>query len=290
MTVKIAFLFLTLENPNYSDLWDKYLTNLTNVYIHPKYPEKVSWRRDCIIKDLQPTGWGFITKAYLSLLREAYKNKENYKFITISESCVPIKPFDEFYDFCKNDNNSYIKIMKISKYDYNERLLKHINKVKEENKQMFIPQNFIKHYARFCLNREHVKKLIELDDLGKLDFFHSMHVGDEFFLSSLLPLNHYIDFNVIFDDWEYVNKEVENINNMLKSLYELQEKYNIDLSSDLNELKELKKDIAKNPKTITIIDESDLKNIKNTNAFFYRKFSKESNIRDYYEKIMKKLI
>ena len=30
------------------------------------------------------------------LLREAYKDEDNYKFITISESDIPIKTFDEF--------------------------------------------------------------------------------------------------------------------------------------------------------------------------------------------------
>jgi hypothetical protein len=46
----------------------------------------------------------------------------------------------------------------------------------------------------------------------------------------------------------------------------LQEKYN---------------DIAKNPKTIIILSNEDLHNIKTTKSFFYRKFDKKSDIEKY---------
>ena len=42
----------------------------------------------------------------------------------------------------------------------------------------------------------------------------------------------------------------------------------------------------KNPKTITDV-EPDLENIKKCNSYFYRKFSKESNIADYWKEIIK---
>lgn len=52
-------------------------------------------------------------RAYIELLREAYKNKENVKFVTISESDVPIQSFDQFYDDSMSDPRSWIKFMKI---------------------------------------------------------------------------------------------------------------------------------------------------------------------------------
>jgi len=42
---KIAFLFLTLSNPNFPDIWDKYFKgneDKYSIYIHPKNPNEVS--------------------------------------------------------------------------------------------------------------------------------------------------------------------------------------------------------------------------------------------------------
>jgi hypothetical protein len=100
---KIAFLFLVLDNPNFPKIWDKYFRGHKDkyeIYIHPKYPDKVTWKKRSVIKNLQETGWGFITRAYIELLKEAFKDPDNYKFVTISESCIPIQSFDDFYKYC----------------------------------------------------------------------------------------------------------------------------------------------------------------------------------------------
>ena len=94
--MKIAFLFLTIDNPNFPDIWDFYFKDhqdKINIYIHPKYPDRVTWQKDKIINNLKETEWGFIVDAYKSLFRQSLLDKSNVKFITISESCVPIKPF-----------------------------------------------------------------------------------------------------------------------------------------------------------------------------------------------------
>jgi hypothetical protein len=274
---KIAFLFLIIDNPNFPEIWNYYFDknyDKINIYIHPKYPDSHTWKPECIIKNLKPTGWGFIVEAYMELFKEAFKNKDNIKFITLSESCVPIKPFNELYDsiIIKYNKFSFIKIMKISNYDYDVRLNVLIKK-KFKNK-------LIKHYARMCLSRKHVQDLITNQD--NVDIFSKIHVGDEFFLSSIMPINNYIDFAITHDDWEYVNKLKKKIKNKIKLLYEEQEK---DISLNNNDkiklLKEKFNDIAKNPKTIEIVSIEDINNIKKTESFFYRKFSKKSDIKNY---------
>ena len=195
---KIAFLFLILDNPNFPNIWDYYFKgneDKINIYIHPKYPENTIWHKDCIISNLKETKWGFIVNAYKSLFKEAIKNKENIKFITISESCVPIKPFYKLYNELMKDNDSWIKILPIKKYDYGVRLSSDIiNYI--DNK------NLIKHYARMCLNRHHIKKLLFNED--KLNLFINMHVGDEFFLSSITPLHNFKNIAITHDDWDYI--------------------------------------------------------------------------------------
>lgn len=277
MTKKIAFLFLTIDNPNFPDIWDNFFKgneDKINVYIHPKYPNAHTWKPECIIDNLQPTGWGFIVDAYMELFKTAIKNKDNYKFITISESCIPIKPFKTLYnDIIKNNiSTALIKTMKISYYDYKARLSDDIkNKFKN---------HLIKHYARMCLTRYHIDKLIL--NKSKVKIFSKMHVGDEFFLSSITPLDKYKDFAITFDDWEYVEKLKKDIKNQIRILYEEQEKNNnTKNTSKILELKKHFDDIAKNPKTIKIVSQEDLNNMKTSESYFYRKFDKNSNIKDY---------
>jgi hypothetical protein len=282
MMKKIAFLFLTLDNPNFTNIWDNYFKNnedKINIYIHPKYPEKVTWHRECIIKDLKPTAWGFIVDAYKSLFKEALQNKENIKFITISESCVPIKPFTILYnDLIQNENESLIKLLKITKYDFESRLTDEIKK-KLGNK------NLIKHYARMCLSRHHIKKILMNKD--KLNLFIKMHVGDEFFLSSIMPIHNFKDKAITFDDWDYVKKQGDNIKKDIKKLYEEQEKNKkIDNTDKILKLKEQFNDINKNPKKIFTVSKEDLNNMKNTDSYFYRKFDKESDIEKYIYKFI----
>jgi len=258
---KIAFLFLTLDNPNFPKIWNKYFRNHKdkyNIYIHPKYPEKLTWKKKCMIKNLKETSWGHITEAEIELLKTAYQNEDNFKFITISESCIPIQSFDNFYNTVTNDPKSWIKLMKISHYDQEARLK--------------IKGNFIKHYARFCLNRDHVKILLSKD----LNFFHKMLVGDEFFLSSLYPFKNIKDFDVTFDDWEWTEKQKVIIKEKIKKSKSDQEYL---------KLKEEFDNIAKSPKTIINVEE-DLDKIKKCKSFFYRKFGKASNIEKYWDDII----
>lgn len=276
---KIAFLFLVIDNPNFLKIWNSYFRgnkDKYNIYIHSKYPDKLTWKKKNLINNLVDTEWGFITRAYIELLEESYKDKDNIKFITISESCIPIQSFDNFYEDAINDKRSWIKSMHLSKYNYEAR----INPQKTKPK----PQHFIKNYARFCLNRIHVKLLLEKKK--ELEFFHNMQVGDEYFLSVLYPLKNYKDFAVIYDDWEYIEKEKKKIKNEKRILYEIQEKKGINKSKELEELEEKFRMIAKSPKTIMNVEE-DLDKIKECSSYFYRKFAKNSNIEKYWKDIIK---
>jgi hypothetical protein len=277
---QIAFLFLTIENPNFTKIWDSYFRNKSskyNLYIHPKYPEKVTWKKSKIIKNLKETGWGFIVEAYYELLKSAFQNKNNVKFVTISESDVPIKDFDTFYNDCINDEKSWIKFLKIKKYNWEER----IKKQPKNGKSPF----FIKHYARFCLNRKHVEEL--LLKYEELKFFMKMQVGDEFFLSVLHPIKNVKNFDVTYDDWEYVHELGIKIKDEKRKIYEEQEKNGKNRSNKLKKLQNEFNQISKNPKTIINVEE-DLDKIKECKSYFYRKFDKKSNIEKYWKNIINK--
>ena len=277
---QIAFLFLILDNPNFPKIWDSYFRghkDKYNIYIHSKHTEKTLWKYKNIIEKIQETSWGHIVSAYIELFREAYKNPNNMKFLTISESDIPIKSFDTFYDDCISDKRSWIKFLKIKNYNWKER----INKQPNQNK----PKHFIKHLARFCLNREHVGELLQKSKEKQLEFFYKMHVGDEFFLSVLYPINNVRDFAVVYDDWDYIEHEKQKIKNEKRKCYEIQEKMGKDMSQELKILQNKFNNIAKSPKTIVdVVD--DLEKIKKCKSYFYRKFSKDSNIEKYWKEII----
>ena len=298
MTKKIAFLFMTLSNPNFPDIWNKYFEKANpeqySIYIHPKYPMDVTWHRECIIPNLKETAWGKITEAYISLLGEAYKNPDNIKFVTISESCVPIQSFQEFYKNATSDPRSWIKSMPISNYNKKARIdgfIETLNK-KNKNKNILIPTHFIKHYSRFMLNRENAGEL--LSKKKELEFMYKMPIADEFILSIISPLKikNVRDFSVTTDDWDYVDKLKLEIKNRIRLLYEEQEKAEqngnkVNKTVNIQELKTMFNNIAKNPKTITnVTQNNDLQKIKSCQSFFYRKFAKTSNISKYWDEII----
>ena len=277
---QIAFLFLTIDNPHFPKLWNSYFRghkNKYSIYIHPKYMDKVTWKSKNIIKNLQETEWGYIVHAYIELFRCAYENPNNQKFVTISESDVPIQSFEQFYEDCINDPRSWIKFKKIKKYNWDER----IGKQPLKNR----PTHFIKHLARFCLNREHVGQLLQKNKEQQLEFFYNMHVGDEFFLSVLYPLKNVRNFEVTYDDWNYVEKELQKIKEEKRKYYEIQEKTGKDKSTEITKLQNKYNNIAKNPKSITNVQD-DLEFIKKCNSYFYRKFTKNSNIELYWKDII----
>ena len=252
-TPKIAFLFLTRSNINHPDIWERYLKgnmNRCNVYFHPKNGNDETiplWLKKHQINNLVDTEWGFITEAYFSLLREALKNKENTKFVVISESCLPLRSFDEFYQkVIKTDDErtSYIKFLPVSKYDFNAR-------IKTQNGyNTYSP--FVKHYARFCLSRYHVEKLFLYNSPADFIFFNKMHVGDEFFLTLLnvkKDVDFVKDFEITYDNWEFIDIQKAYLNDEIKKMYELGEKEgdNEKYRMCIVELKELRDKISANP-------------------------------------------
>jgi hypothetical protein len=277
MDKKIAFLFLILDNPNFPKIWDSYFRGHKeqySLYIHPKYPKQLTWKRKNMIKNIKETAWGFIVEAYIELLKEAYKDPQNYKFVTISESCIPIKTFDTFYKDCIKDPRSWIKSMKMGRYDYEGRI--------NLQKTLPRPQHFIKNYARFCLNREHVRLLLSKEK--ELKFFYKMQVGDEFFLSVLYPLKNYRDFAVVYDDWDYTNMQEMIIKNKIKVLWEEEEKTGKNKSAERKILQNEFNIVTRSPKTLVNVEE-DFEKIKACKSYFYRKFAKNSNIEKYWKKL-----
>ena len=286
MKHKVAFLFLVIDNPNFPHVWDSYFLGheeKINIYIHPKYPQRNTWRNSCVIKNTQETRWGYIVSAYLALLTTAFNDPTNTKFIIVSESCLPVKSFNDMYSrIMKNEDESFVKTMPVKRYDME-------NRISPKLLEALKTRQLIKHYARMCLSRTHVKQLLRKYNSPLLNLFKKMHVGDEFFLSSISPMQNCTSLAVVFDDWDSVEVKKMDLKNSIRSLYEKQEKdTNFDCSEAIVALRNHYDDIAKNPKTIYRVSQTDIDGMKRTRSFFYRKFAKNSDIERHIYDIMKR--
>lgn len=272
---KIAFLFLTIGDINQPNVWTKYFEGKQSkysIYINPKYPQAINteWLKDRVIKKrVEKTGWGFITEAYHNLLKEAMEDKDNMKFVFISESCVPLKSFDNFYNTMMMDDlrTSYVKFMNVSKYDLEARI---------KTQQKYETQgNFIKHYARMCLSRYHVEALLSKD----FTFFNKMHVGDEFFLTLIHPSpgkDYMKDFEITYDNWEDVSNKASKLTKEIKNIYNQNPSgLTNNHQNSIRRKKALRDDISKNPKTYTTITTEDIEKAIKKESFFWRKFTND---------------
>jgi len=133
-----------------------------------------------------------------------------------------------------------------------------------------------------------VGKLLKLHNEFK--FFNNMNVGDEFFLTMIQAkpnFDFFKDYEITYDDWDYIVKERETINAEIKKMYELIEsqKYSENINNIItNEIenKKLHRDkISKNPKTYNVVTSEDYHKALKSGAYFWRKFPKTIVIPNY---------
>lgn len=280
---KIAFLFLVIDDLHYPDIWETYLRkhrDFVSVYCHAKHPDQTAtpWLKEAMVSDLKPTGWGYIVDAYFSLLRSAMEDEDNMKFVVISESCLPLKSLTAFFNKMDADDyrTSYIHFMRPSSYDIVERIQNQPN-----YEAIGDSDEFVKHYARFCLSRYHVQKLLDAEP-RHIEFFVKMHVGDEFFLTLLRPRagHDFVEEAIItYDNWEDVQKEVaklkKQIDHIQKGISALPRDQQAQAKKDVDTLTEVMNNIRKNPKTYQKLGQKDVDKALATGSFFWRKFPRK---------------
>ena len=275
MPGKVAFLFLVLDDPHFPRVWDAYLAGTearASVYIHAKHPERGAWRRERVIADLRPTAWGRIVEAELALFAAAMADPANAKFLLVSESCLPVKPFAEMYARLTADAaESFVRPMRVKRYDLEARLTPEIMGA-------LGARPLTKHYARACLSRPDVRRLLYKYNAPLLRLFAAMPVGDEFFLTTIAPMPRCTPLAVVFDDWASVEAEARALKARVRALYEAQEAGAGDRSAAIAALQRRFEALAKSPKTFSRLSRADLRAMARTDSFFYRKFARDSDV------------
>lgn len=279
---KVAFLFLTRNNTNQSLLWEQYFQNnhdKFNIYCHPKYPSQVSdtFLSNNIIPDIQETNHVKLYDAIIQLLKFALgDDKNNIYFILLSESCIPIKTFNKLYSFLFHDKDtkmSYIKKLPTNMEHSNI----HIH-MRQDGfyKNIEDVDNIVFHETQICISRHHLKKML----FNKKNEIKNIFVSNKSFMSSIFPDPLIQDLSITYSDRHKVDKIILIINNRLETLWK-EETWNVKLFKKIQKLNKLKMKHIDKPKTFNSISKNQFRKIKKSNSFFARKFSTESNIKDF---------
>ena len=176
MTRKLTFCFLVYDKINQYDIWVKFFegvdTNKYDIYIHSKNPKKdLGWFNKFKLKRTISTKWGdvSIVKAQNLLYEEALKNSDNYKFINLSQSCIPVQPFDYIYEYLTKDDMSIInKCPESECFPRCNILLKHLSR-----------ENIFKSHQWMILNREHANICAYNESF--INLFEKLDCPDEHF-------------------------------------------------------------------------------------------------------------
>lgn len=110
-TKKIALMFLTIGDLNHPQFWENFLKDHLdkfNIYIHPKYSIDHPFFSCFKIPKNVPTSWAFSVQARKALIEEAVKDPQNYKFVMLTESCIPLLDPVELHTKLTRDNKSYL--------------------------------------------------------------------------------------------------------------------------------------------------------------------------------------
>lgn len=199
---EFAFLYLTYDNFTKANIYKNYKVN---IYIHPKYLEKINnYTKQYIIKDLVPTEWGSYTivQATLNLLKMAWLNESNKWFVLLSQDTYPLYNYDIF-----------IKRFRSINKNSNKSIFNYIGQFKD----------YYKSSQWFILSRHDVSIILDNIEKFKERFIHNIPLGaiDEYYFLSVLKWNNkdyeYINTQIMHDRWlEYtVQKSPSFFNHLL---------------------------------------------------------------------------
>jgi len=192
---KIAFCFLIIDTIHNQKLWEYFFDNIDkdkyNVYIHYKKNTDLGKFEKYKLSKCVPTKWDHISlvHAYNVLFTEAFKDKQNKKFVILSGNCIPFKSFDHVYETLTKDDYGYFSSStdNSSCFPRCNNLLKHFPKDK-----------IFKSSGWFILNRTLVEKLCFLSK-EEVEKKFNINAPDEHYYITLI---HYYE---LFDQIKITN-------------------------------------------------------------------------------------
>ena len=258
--MKIAFCFMVRDNLTQPHIWKEFFRNANKnthtplVFSHAKYRDRVTDEiiKNSLIRKHIETEWGHssLVMVMLFLAHEAIKSGADW-IIYLSDSCVPIRTYENIYEFLENSNNLswFQQQVKIDK----KQLKK---KYKTLKRPQFIKKYELKKASQWCiLNKADATQLVKTAPKLLPNFIHFEVPDEYYFLTILFHLNKNYKFNnglTTLVDW------VRRTPN------------------------------TKHPRTFEILDAADVKLLTSINSLFCRKVDKTSDISNYINNLWKK--
>ena len=272
---KIAFLFLTYNNLNKHDIWNKFFDIVDNdinkskyinkftIYNHAKEPEKVTdiLLKDNHIKEKIETCWGCpnLVEANILMMKEALKDPLNKKFILVSNSCIPIVSFDKFYKEVMKDDKSRINIHKSNE----DRYYSIVN-------PLFSISYFVAHRGSgIIINFKHAHMLVsDINNFKK-----------HWYISNI-PDEHYIGTTL-----KFLDKDFDDSNHIITNTFDMWSRDKLNLDTICNENSNENDTICKNiydysisPSIIKYINNEMIDEIRDKQFLLIRKVDNTTKI------------
>ncbi len=193
---KVALLFLTCGDLNHTDFWKNYLSphlDKFTIYIHSKHGVNDPFFAQFTLSKTVHTSWGNTIRAERALLRQAFKDQHNYKFILLSESCIPLVTADILYQTLVKDEWSYFFWTHEGWWP-----------PKSSRELVELPKEHRKgNHTWIMLNRRHAEVCIKDKSILKIAEKHANN--DESYFASLFSFHHcleeVVNFGYTFADW-----------------------------------------------------------------------------------------
>lgn len=181
---KVAFCFLIYDSIHHEELWNLFFSDVDpsrySIYIHYKTDKPLKFFERYKLKQCIPTKYCDMTivLAYNILFREAYQDEENYKFVILSGSCIPLKSFDHVYNKLTLDHYGYFNVCPQSQCFPNcDSLLSVMEK-----------KYISKAHNWFILNRKLVKNLcFDKDEIVK-KLYQKIYAPEEYFYYTYIKI------------------------------------------------------------------------------------------------------
>ena len=258
--------FLIYDTINHEQLWYDWLTNVDkqkyNIYIHYKEDKPLQYFEQYKLKNTIPTKWCDVSiiHAHNRLFQEAYNEHNNYKIISLSQSCIPVKSFDYIYHQLTKDN-----------YGYMNRASHSQNFPKCNSLLRFYPKQIIQKSSNwFIINRTLTKAILSMNKKRINTLYQPIFCPEE----------HYYITTI------YSHK----LQNELKMTPNLSYATTFAAWPDTNDYQTFRGSVlSKNsPNEYKRISNKELQSLINSQSFFARKFLPECDLQYLYKHLLNK--
>ena len=264
--MKIAFLFMVRDNLAQPLIWQAFFKQAQQVQqvqqvqplilAHAKHPERVTDKiiKDALIPQYIETEWGHSTLSLVMmyLAHNALKRGADW-LIYLSETCVPLQPYNHIYSFLKSSRFSWFNEQQMANSEQKHRY-------KTLSSTQYIKQDQLKKSSQWCiLNKADTSILLKLTP-EHLRYYKNFKVPDEHYILTTLSL--------------YYSRKHKSykFNNGMTTL--------VDWTRPSNNYK--------HPHTFNKLTEEDKQILINTKSLFGRRFESTSNIIELIPKLWKR--